>query len=346
VTLGIALVGAGRQGAAHLAAVGRARRATLRAVCDVAPGAAAHLAPAGVAADTALARTLARADVAAVVVAASTNRHGEIVRAALEAGRHVLCEKPLTLDPATDASLAALATNRGLVLHVGFTRRHGWPYREAVRLLRAGAIGAPTLVRCAQWDAAPPSPAFLDPAVSGGIEIDCGIHEVDTAAWLLGSRIARVAAIASPTRPEIAAAGDVEGLAGLAATDAGHAVTIDLQRSCAYADIVRTDIAGDEGALHVRFDGPGSLEVGTAAGLRAIRRPPGAVDAVVEDALAAQIDALAAAVAGEPVAAADAADSTRALVAARGLAAARRSGAWIVIAGIGSGAGTAAAAAG
>jgi myo-inositol 2-dehydrogenase / D-chiro-inositol 1-dehydrogenase len=327
--LGIALIGAGRQGQAHLAAAADAARVELRAVCDVVAGAAAAVAPPGVAADTEVARTLARDDVAAVVIAASTHRHAELVEAALTAGRHVLCEKPLTLTEADDARLAALAAARGLVLHVGFNRRHGWPYREAVRLIAAGAIGAPRMARCAQWDAESPPPEFLDPASSGGLEIDCGIHEMDTAAWLLGSPIARVAAVGAPTRPEIAAVGDLEAAAGLAVTAAGHAVTIDLHRQCRYADIVHTEVVGAEGALLIRFEGPGSLELGDGDGLRAV---PGPAGEAIHGALAAQLDALAAAVAGEPTGAAGAADSTRALAAARAMREARDRDGYVALA--------------
>ena len=327
--LGIALIGAGRQGQAHLAAAADASRVRLRAVCDVVPGAAAAVVPAGVAADTELAQTLRRDEVAAVVIAASTHRHGELVEAALSAGRHVLCEKPLTLAEADDARLAALAEAHGLVLHVGFNRRHGWPYREAARLIAAGAIGAPRMARCAQWDAESPPPEFLDPASSGGLEIDCGIHEMDTAAWLLGSPIARVAAVAAPTRAEIAAVGDLEAAAGLAATAAGHAVTIDLHRQCRYEDIVHTDIVGAEGALLIRFEDDGALQLGNADGLRAVPGPPGEA---IRGALAAQLDALAAAVAGEPTGAAGAIDSTRALAAARAMRDARDRGGFVSLA--------------
>jgi myo-inositol 2-dehydrogenase/D-chiro-inositol 1-dehydrogenase len=323
----VALVGCGRQGRAHLRALASARRVALAAVCDPGPGAAAAAAPSGVPADDELERTLARVEVEAVVIAAPTPAHEAIVAAALAAGRHVLCEKPLTFDPVADARLAEEAVRRGLVLQVGFLRRHGAPYVEAVRLLQAGAIGEPRLLRAAQWDASPPGPAFLDPAVSGGLEVDCGIHEMDLAAWLLGSRVARVAAVEAPSRPEIAAAGDVEALAALAATDAGHPVTVDLHRSCRFDDLVRSELVGSEGALVVTFWGAGGLELGDAAGLRPVDGMDGGGD-VVTVALARQLDALAAAVAGEPVAAAGAAESAAALGASLAMGRARRSGLW------------------
>ena len=87
----------------------------------------------------------------------------------------------------------------GLGLHVGFWRRHAWPYREARRLLAEGVIGEPRLLRLAQWDAEPP-PAGYDPAVSGGIEVDCGVHECDLAAWLCGSPVVEAFARGAPTR--------------------------------------------------------------------------------------------------------------------------------------------------
>ena len=323
--LGIALIGCGRQGRAHLAALALTRSIELRAVCDVIPGVATSVAPMGVPADEELARTLARDEINAIVIAASTNRHDEIVTAALEAGKHVLCEKPLTLDPDADSRLDALARAQGVALHVGFVRRHGWPYLEAIRLLREGAIGEPRLARLAQWDATPPPPSFLDPRVSGGLELDCGIHEVDLAMWLLGSPIVAVAAQGAPTREEIADVDDVEATACLARTAAGHAVTIDLHRSCAFGDVVRTEIAGAAGALLMSFTGAGSLEVGTEAGLRSVPSP---VANAIDAALASQLDALADAAAGADVDAPGAADSARAVRAAQAMRRARLSNQW------------------
>ena len=294
-------------------------------MCDVVPGVAASVAPTGVPADEELARTLARDEVDAVVIAASTNRHDEIVTAALNAGKHVLCEKPLTLDPESDSRLDVLARAQGLALHVGFLRRRGWLYLEALRLLREGAIGEPRLARLAQWDASPPPPSFLDPRVSGGLELDCGIHELDLAMWLLGSPIVAVAASGAPTRAEIAEVDDVEAAACLARTAAGHAVTIDLHRSCAFGDVIRTEIAGSSGALFMSFIGPGSLEIGTDAGLRSVQST---VANAIDAALGSQLDALADAAAGADVEAPGPSDSARAVITAQAMRRARVSGQW------------------
>jgi myo-inositol 2-dehydrogenase/D-chiro-inositol 1-dehydrogenase len=318
--IGIGIVGAGRQGRAQIAAALDCPAVALRVVCDPVPGLAAAAAPDGLDAETELAAALSRPDVVAIVIAAPTGAHEAIVEQTLRAGRHVLCEKPLTFDAAADARLAALAHEQGLVLHVGFYRRHAWPYSAARALIRDGAIGEPRFVRAAQWDAEPPSPAFL--ATSGGIEIDCGVHEFDIAMWLLDAPFVEVTAIGAPTRPEIAAVDDVEAAVLLARTAAGHPVIVDLHRACAFHDTVRTEVVGSAGALIMTCDGDGSLEVGDAAGLRSIAGPAGDV---VRGALVAQLTAFAEAIGGGGDGGSAApADASLALAAAQAAQASRR----------------------
>ena len=327
---GLALVGAGRMGEKHLRALPRARRVNLRAICDPGASGAAAGRLAGVPVDTDIEQTLRRDDVDAVLIAAPTPHHEALVDAALAAGKHVLCERPLTFDPKVDLRLAAEADRRGLGLHVGFWRRHAWPYREARRLLADGAIGAPRMLRLAQWDAEPHlSPAFCDPAVSGGIEIDAGVPQCDLAAWLCGSPVVEAFARAAPTRTDIAAIGDVESMMGLLVLGAGQPVSIDLARTAAQADVMRSEIIGEHGSLICEVHGPGALLVHLDDGYREVLPK---TDDVKLDALARQIDALAAAIAGGPVPdAARPSDAAAALRAGHALRESRRSGAPVTL---------------
>ena len=245
-------------GAVHLRALTRTRRVQLRVICDPSPAAAALGASAGVPVEAEFEQTLRRDDVHCVLIAAPTPLHEELVSAALAAGKHVLCEKPLTLDPDADARLGAESDRLNLALHVGFWRRHAWPYREAKRLLAEGAIGEPRLLRLAQWDAEPPPASFCDPAVSGGIEIDCGVHECDLAAWLCESPVVEAFARGAVTRSDIAAVGDVESLAGLLVTAAGQPASVDLTRTAAYGEVVRSEIVGEHGSLICEAHGAGA----------------------------------------------------------------------------------------
>jgi myo-inositol 2-dehydrogenase/D-chiro-inositol 1-dehydrogenase len=322
---GLALVGAGRMGAVHLRAMTRTRRVQLRVICDPSPAADALGDAAGVPVERELEQTLRRDDVHCVLIAAPTHLHEELVLAALRAGKHVLCEKPLTLDPEADARLGAESDRRNLGLHVGFWRRHAWPYREARRLLADGIIGEPRMLRLAQWDAEPPPASFCDPAVSGGIEIDCGVHECDLAAWLCGSPVVEAFARGAPTRGEIAAVGDVESLAGLLVLAQGQPASVDLARTAAYGDVVRSEIVGERGAMICEAHGEGALLIRQKDGLREVLPM---TDDVLLEALARQVDALAAAVAGGPVPdAARPSDAAAALRAALAMQESRRTGA-------------------
>jgi myo-inositol 2-dehydrogenase / D-chiro-inositol 1-dehydrogenase len=320
----IALIGAGRMGLTHARALARCRSAQLVAVCDPVPGAAEAAAPAGATAHLEVDDVLADRSIDGVLIAAPTARHGSLVERALAAHKHVLCEKPLTLEVRRDIALGRLAEGLGLVLQVGFWRRFAWPYREAQRLIAEGAIGTPRLLRASQWDSEPPPPAFCDPAVSGGLEIDCGVHELDLVAWLLGSPVAHVSAAGTAGDPAIEAVGDVEALVALAVTSAGTPATIDLARSVRYGDDVRTEIVGSHGALLISAVGTGSLTVGDPSGLAAL---PSMCDHVLDDALAAQADAFARAIEGHGAPALPGASaSSHALAAAQAMRRARVSG--------------------
>jgi len=279
----LAVLGAGRMGRRHIAASAHADGVELVLVCDPLPGAAEGAAPAGIATAQGLAGLGAQVD--AVVIAAPTPLHVALAEEAIEMGLDVLSEKPVGFDAGAIERLGEKAAAAGRVFAVGFWRRTAWPYVEAHRLVAEGAIGTPTFLRSSQWDADLPPLGFADPDVSGGVEVDCGVHEADLARWFLGGEIAQVSATGTPGA--LAEVGDAETVAALAVTTAGQAVAIDLGRTCGYDDDVRTEILGPGGALLIDARGPGGLRHGDRYGLRDVPGPDGDV---LELALAAQLD--------------------------------------------------------
>ena len=197
-------------GRRHIAAAGQAEGVELVAVCDPVPGAAEAAAPPGVA--TAPGLDELGEPVAAVVIAAPTPFHTSLAEQAIGMGLDVLSEKPVGFDPGAIERLGERAAEAGRVLAVGFWRRTAWPYVEARRLVAEGAIGTPTFLRSSQWDADLPPLAFADPEVSGGVEVDCGVHEADLARWFLGCEIAQVSATGTPGA--LAEVGDAETCRG------------------------------------------------------------------------------------------------------------------------------------
>jgi predicted dehydrogenase len=272
---------------------------------------------------------LADPEVEAVYISLLNHQHARWSIACAKAGKHILCEKPATMTAAELVEVLAAVRQAGVFYMEAYAYRCHPRYQTLKKLLAQGAIGAPRMLRLAQWDAEPPPPAFCDPAVSGGIEIDCGVHECDLAAWLCGSPVVEAFARGSVTRSDIAAVGDVESLAGLLVLAAGQPASVDLARTAAYGDVVRSEIVGERGALVCEAHGPGALLVRQEDGLREVLPM---TDDVLLDALARQVDALAAAVAGGPVPdAARPSDAAAALRAALAMRQSRLSGAAVPV---------------
>jgi predicted dehydrogenase len=260
--IGVGVIGVGRMGAFHAEVLARLPEARLVGVADVNPDAARRMGE-----ELEIFWTgdpealLARRDLEAVVVAVPSRRHVETVGLALRAGRHVLCEKPLALTLEETETVAVAARRAGVILQVGFMRRFDPGYRRARERIAAGAVGRPTLFKSLQFDAGPPPPSIKDPAQSGGILVDMGIHEFDLGRWMLGDEIVAVQAQgAALLDAETRRLGDADTVVVNLVFASGALGSVELSRNAAYGDDVRTEILGDRGSLFV-----GALPVGLGA---------------------------------------------------------------------------------
>jgi 1,5-anhydro-D-fructose reductase (1,5-anhydro-D-mannitol-forming) len=128
-------------------------------------------------------------DVDAVWIASPNHLHEEHVRMALEAGKHVLAEKPLAITGSGARDLADLSERLERRLAVGYQGRFHAALRDLHARIREGALGQVSYVR-ASWQtryAGLPDPWRLRPNTSGGWAImDIGTHTLDAALWLTG----------------------------------------------------------------------------------------------------------------------------------------------------------------
>lgn len=135
-------------------------------------------------------RAVVRDDVDAVVVCTPPYVHAEIGIVALRAGKHVLCEKPMTRSVADAERLVATARETGRTLKCGFNHRHHPAVREAKRLLDSGTLGRPLFARCVYGICGRPGYEDewrADPArAAGGQFIEQGTHAIDLFRWFLG----------------------------------------------------------------------------------------------------------------------------------------------------------------
>lgn len=187
----VAVVGLGKMGLSHLAMVRAHPEVNLVGVCDATGYLLDLLAKyTGVATYKDLTRMLDEAKPQAIIVATPTHLHAGMIRAALERGIDVFCEKPLVIDPVESAEIAALAASRRIVTQVGYHNRFVGAFREVKRLLELGAIGTVSTALAEAY-----GPVVLKPAgrtwrsqraTGGGCLYDYAAHPLDLLSWYLG----------------------------------------------------------------------------------------------------------------------------------------------------------------
>ena len=133
-----------------------------------------------------------------VYIALPNSLHGEWVRAAIEAGKHILCEKPLTPTAEEAEFLFDQAEKRGVVLMEAFMYRHHPKTRKLREICAGGEIGEPRVVRMKFHfkTAEPETDIRYDPELAGGALRDVGCYCVSMASYLADSAPDHLAAIA------------------------------------------------------------------------------------------------------------------------------------------------------
>ena len=214
---------------------------------------------------------------AVFLVTPNTVHPGQII-AALKAGKHVFCEKPLSLD--LDECLAVEAEAKRhptLKVMIGYVRRFDASYVDAQERIAAGGIGRPFIVRSETCDMNDPSGFFVRFAPkSGGIFLDMSVHDIDLARWLLGSpkprRVFSVGTIA--VHQGLADCGDVDNGLAIVEFDGGAMATIYASRTMAHGHETATEVVGTDGRLVIGRDGRvNQVEIADAHGIRTLTTP-------------------------------------------------------------------------
>lgn len=133
---------------------------------------------------------LAASDADVVIVSTPPNTHEAIAATALQAGKHVIVEKPMANSPEACARMIALAQDKGLILTVGFNHRYFPAIKDLRDAITSGAIGALSHVKGyaghaglaefkAQW-------MYDKDVMGGGALLDNGIHMIDLVHHVMG----------------------------------------------------------------------------------------------------------------------------------------------------------------
>jgi len=250
-----AVVGLGRMGRFY-AQVVASLAPTVELVAVVDPDAAARAAvqsACGVEQSYAeSAALLERSDVHAVIVATPTNTHADVVMRSAAAGKAIFCEKPLALSLAQTRATLAAVERAGVRLQVGFMRRFDPAYQRARALIEAGQIGHPVTFKSVGRDPSCPPLEYADPAHSGGLIVDMGIHDFDLARWLMASEVQHVSAAGGLlVCQELDQVGDIDNAVINLGFASGAIGNVEVSRTARYGYDIRTEILGSDGALRV-----------------------------------------------------------------------------------------------
>ena len=185
----VALLGAGRIGQLHARLLSATPAIDELVIADAVPERAEEVATAvGASAAPSLEAALDTAD--AVVIAAATTAHADLIRESIGRGIPTFCEKPLAEDLAATLAVAATIEQSGVPFQLGFQRRFDPAYREARRLVETGELGTLYAFRLAGHDPAPPHESYIPQ--SGGLFRDFSIHDFDVIRWLTGVEVEEV----------------------------------------------------------------------------------------------------------------------------------------------------------
>jgi len=215
-------------------------------------------------------------EVEAVYLATPVHLHAEQAVAAAEAGRHVLCEKPIAIDAASGERMVAAARAHGVRLGVAYYRHH-YPVIARLReILASGEIGAPVLAQVQAFTSFDPGPD--DPRAwlmrrgesGGGPMADFGCHRVEVLLDLLGP-VAEVHGFPGNVRYKEREVEDT-CVAHLRFRSGAVAVLAVTHAAAEPRDTL--EVFGTQGSAHVGVLNQGALRVVTGAGTREERHPP------------------------------------------------------------------------
>ncbi|HFY3392381.1 TPA: D-chiro-inositol-2-dehydrogenase IolG2 [Salmonella enterica subsp. enterica serovar Typhimurium] len=194
---------------------------------------------------------LQRDDIEAVFIFTSTDMHEEIVTAAAQAGKHIFCEKPLSMNEDEQASMAVLrkVKEKGVTLQVAFNRRFDPQFHEVFELVRSGKIGRPQMIKIASRD-----PDLLPHDLIkriGGLIFDFTMHDFDMARFMMQDEVSEVYVKGNTLiDPSLKNIDDVDTLAVMLTFRNGGYALIDNSRRAVYGYDQRVEVFGSEGMAY------------------------------------------------------------------------------------------------
>lgn len=206
-------------------------------------------------------------DIDAVLVCSSTDTHAAISIEAINAGKHVFCEKPVDHSIEKIQAVAdALKEHPDIKFQVGFNRRFDHNFAAIRKAYDDGKIGEAHILKTTSRDPEPPNPAYIK--VSGGIFLDMTIHDFDMACFLTDSDVEELYVNSAVlVDPAIGEQGDVDTAIITMKMANGALAVIDNSRKAAYGYDQRAELFGSKGMVATSNDTVSSAVISNADGV-------------------------------------------------------------------------------
>ena len=205
-------------------------------------------------------------EIDAVLICSSTDTHASISMEAIEAGKHVFCEKPVDHSIEKIKQVQEALKKHPVKYQVGFNRRFDHNFEAVQNAVISGKVGEPHIVRITSRDPEPPALEYVK--VSGGMFLDMTIHDFDMARFLAGCDAEEIYVQAAVRiDPEIGKAGDVDTAVITMKMENGSIVTIDNSRKAVYGYDQRVEVFGSQGMVSVSNDTTSSAVISNSEGV-------------------------------------------------------------------------------
>ena len=215
----IGILGCGNRSKAHIAALNDMPEIDVAALCDVVPHKMDQRArlikkkpePRKY---TEMEKMLAQEDLDAIAIVLPNHLHKQATIAALQAGKHVFCEKPMALTVADCNEMIRASESARKVIQIGTQRRHGRGYKKAVEAIRNSPVGRilSSAVNSCRGDWREPAADEYPAGVPywrliqdqcGGVVYEMGAHTIDVNNWIFDSEPVTVVSLQGVNNPEL-----------------------------------------------------------------------------------------------------------------------------------------------
>lgn len=248
--INVALIGAGRMGTIRAAHLTKLNNVSIQYVVNTDPNKLANrrheFGLAKLTNDSNL--VLGDPRIHAIVICTPTSTHSEYIAKAASAGKAIFCEKPISHEIKETKDALLVVKKEGVILQVGFQRRHDKLHKVVKQKIDEGAIGAIRSIAIFSKSPKPPQKEILSHL--GGMFLDKSIHDFDLIRWFSGREPLSLYATGNATDPVVRQLGDLDETLVVIKLSNGIVASIHNSRIGSLYD-QRVWISGTKGNLHI-----------------------------------------------------------------------------------------------